>query len=396
METKPGKKIYYTLLFSVTCIGVLAASLLYGRDVSEIIRAVVSAGVGAGTILFLWEDHCARGKLFSDNGKHPKRFFFGYLCSFALTLFLPLIVADAWPFVAIYVLLGFLSCPFIGACSGTILLMLTVLIQGGGLPEFFMYVFAGFIALTLFGGLDEQVRAGLPLFIALLMQTVLLVCYHVMFLNESLSPAVLIVPVINAFINFALLIVILNVYAFHVVRRDAERYMEINDPAFALMLKIRDVSEAEYQRAIHTDYLTQRVAAALDMDQQRVRSCSYYHRAAVVLTEREPEKVLALFREYHFPEDAITLLEEVIRHKKGERMSAEATVVNLCETMIASLQFMFQKNSKAQLDYALLVDKIFEKKESDGELRESDLSLRGLRITKEMLKKETLYYDFLR
>ncbi|MBR5116514.1 MAG: hypothetical protein IK096_05550 [Lachnospiraceae bacterium] len=384
------------LTFVITCGGVLAAALFYGRDLSEIIRAVVSAVLGAGTLLFLFQDFAARGEMYLENGDHPRRFYAAYLLTFVLSMFFPLITADTWPFLSFYVLLSLLSCPFVGAYAGTMLLMLTILIQGGGTAEFFMYVFAGFIALALFRKLDEQVEAGLPLFISLMVQTVLLVCYHVMFLNESLSAAILVIPLINAFINFAILIIVLNAYSFYVVKRDSERYMEINDPSFALMQRLRGVSESEYQRAIHTDYLTQRAAAALGLDQRAVRSCSYYHRAAIVLQDREPERVMELFRSYHFPEEPLGLLEEVITHKKGDPLSAEGTVVLLCETMIASLQFMFQKNSKAQVDYALLVDKIFEKKEAEGELEMSGLSLKGLHVTKQLLKKETLYYDFLR
>ncbi|MCR4764385.1 MAG: hypothetical protein K5696_12740 [Lachnospiraceae bacterium] len=397
MEKKStNQAAVYSLLFAVQCLGVLVAALAYGQGLSEVIRASVSAGIGAGILLFLWEDHALRGDLPCDNGSHPRRFFCAYLASFAMTMFMPLIVADSWPFVSVYVLLSLLSCPLIGVYAGTELLMLTILVQGGGLPEFFMYVFAGFIAVGLFRRLDEQMHGGMALFISLLTQTVLLVCYHVMFLNEPLSVSVLIVPIINAFINFALLIMILNAFSFYVIRRDAERYAEINDPAYALMLRIRETSETEYQRAIHTDYLTQRVAAAIGLDQRIVRCCSYYHRAAIVLNDRDLENNLTLYRTYHFPEEAIRALTELITHKKGEPLSAEATVITLCETMIASLQFMFQKNSQIKVDYALLVDKIFEKKESEGEFLNSALSVRGLRVTRELLKKETLYYDFLR
>ena len=396
MEKDTQKVLKAIGIFLVTCGGTLAASFLYGADLSEEIRNVITAAIGSVILLLLWEDHAQREELLQDNHRQPRRFFVAYLASFLMTMLLPLIVADAWPFVAVYVLLSLLSCPLVGVYAGTMLLMLAVLLQGGAAPEFFMYVFAGFVAVGLFKNLDEEVRAAYPMFIALVMQTVLIVCYHVMFLNQSLSPDMLIVPIINAFLNFVLLIVILNAYTFYVVQRDSERYMEVNDPAFALMLRIREKSEAEYQRAIHTDYLTQRIASTLQMDQRNVRSCSYYHRAAILLEERGIEALTALYREYAIPEGAIRLLQEVNQYKNRAHVSAEATVIMLCDTMIASLQFMFQKNSKMQLDYGQLVDKIFEKKESDGLFENSELSVMGVRITRELLKKETLYYDFLR
>ncbi|MBQ2074681.1 MAG: hypothetical protein II462_01855, partial [Muribaculaceae bacterium] len=58
---------------------------------------------------------------------------------------------------------------------------------------------------------------------------------------------ILVVPFINAFIDFAILIVGLNAFSFYVVRKTAERYMEVNDPSFALMTRFRDTDEKLYK-----------------------------------------------------------------------------------------------------------------------------------------------------
>lgn len=396
MEKKPQKPVRGFVITAATCVGTGVAAFAYGRDVSEIIRAVISAFAGAYALSVMLTVFSEKDLLIEDNALHPKRFFIGYLLSLAVALLLPLIVADAWPFMAIYVVLALVSSPFVGAYAGTLLLMLTVLLQGGSTPEFFMYIFAGFIAVALLGHLDENMKTGLPVFIALIVQTMFIVCYHVMFLRESLSVKILVVPFINAFIDFAILIVGLNAFSFYVVRKTAERYMEVNDPSFALMTRFRDTDEKLYKRAIHTDYLTQRVAAALDMDARKVRSMSYYHRIFVVLEEKSTANCEDLLRQYSFPEDAISGIMELVTHKKGEPLSAEATVVQLCETMIASLQFMFEKDREVNVDYSVLVDRIFAKQRADGEFAKSRLSLFGLGETERLLKKETLYYDFLR
>ncbi|MCR5178633.1 MAG: hypothetical protein K6C95_06585 [Lachnospiraceae bacterium] len=396
MEKKPQKPVRGFVITAATCVGTGVAAFAYGRDVSEIIRAMISAFAGAYALSVMLTVFSEKDLLIEDNALHPKRFFIGYLLSLAVALLLPLIVADAWPFMAIYVVLALVSSPFVGAYAGTLLLMLTVLLQGGSTPEFFMYIFAGFIAVALLGHLDENMKTGLPVFIALIVQTMFIVCYHVMFLRESLSVKIIVVPFINAFIDFAILIVGLNAFSFYVVRKTAERYMEVNDPSFALMTRFRDTDEKLYKRAIHTDYLTQRVAAALDMDARKVRSMSYYHRIFVVLEEKSTANCEDLLRQYSFPEDAISGIMELVTHKKGEPLSAEATVVQLCETMIASLQFMFEKDREVNVDYSVLVDRIFAKQRADGEFAKSRLSLFGLGETERLLKKETLYYDFLR
>ena len=82
--------------------------------------------------------------------------------------------------------------------------------------------------------------------------------------------------------------------------------------------------------------------------------------------------------------------------QKGKVKSKEALTVQLSETVIASIMYLLNKNSDADIDYDKLIDKIIDKKIQDGELMDYAITFRELDQMRKLLKKEKLYYGFLR
>ena len=89
-------------------------------------------------------------------------------------------------------------------------------------------------------------------------------------------------------------------------------------------------------------------------------------------------------------------LKEYIESKPGEKRSKEYTVINVSETVIASIMYLFKKDSKAALNVDALVEQIFVNKMDDPAFHNSDISLYEIERMKGLIKKERLYYDFLR
>ena len=58
--------------------------------------------------------------------------------------------------------------------------------------------------------------------------------------------------------------------------------------------------------------------------------------------------------------------------------------------------YLLAKNKDMKIDYDQLIDKIFDKKEDEGELKNCDVTFREYDQMRKILKKEKLYYDFLR
>ena len=68
----------------------------------------------------------------------------------------------------------------------------------------------------------------------------------------------------------------------------------------------------------------------------------------------------------------------------------------MCETLITSINYLFEKDKTAKINYDELIEKIFKHKMENRELYNYNISLYELEHMKALMKKETLYYDFLR
>ena len=57
---------------------------------------------------------------------------------------------------------------------------------------------------------------------------------------------------------------------------------------------------------------------------------------------------------------------------------------------------MIKKNKNATINYDDLIEGIFKKKMDAGELKDYDITFREYDTIRRILKREKLYYDFLR
>ena len=71
-------------------------------------------------------------------------------------------------------------------------------------------------------------------------------------------------------------------------------------------------------------------------------------------------------------------------------------MVLFADCIVSSILYLFDKDPKAELDYAQLIDTVFQKKFETDELWNNDISLAQLHEMKRIFVQEKLYYDFLR
>lgn len=383
------------LMFIITGIVVTAFSFLYEKNTEEIERNTIVALMGMGAVIYLIQDGIRNQDFCYDNGKHISRYVLVCMICLAVAAVLPLVSYAAWPYLVIFVILGLFSDFQIGLVTGSVLLMISVMLEKNGeYGEFFMYFMAGTIALILFRKLDEDMKVGFPVLISLLMQGVLLMAYYVLFQNVAFSAVMFAVPALNMLITMILLLILINVFSRSVIRQGTDMYMEVNDPEFVLLVQLKEKNKDEYYRAIHTAYLAEHVAVALGVDPRAVKTCAYYHRIGFITGDHSWGVVEKCSREYHFPEAAQELLYEYFNHESGT-VSVQAATVMICETVVASIMYIFQKEPDTKLDYDELIDKIFQRKTDAGEFRNSTMTIAQLGQIRQLLKKEKLYYDFL-
>lgn len=385
------------LLFVVTGGMITAASLLYGRNIETIIRNGVTAFICAGVVIFLYLDARQGKRLLYDNFDAPVRFFAGYGIGLVVSAVLPLITAEAWPYSVIFVALALFSNELTGYISGALLCTMSVMLTvNGGVYELIMYLIIGAVAVTLLRELTENTSIGFAVFMIMAVQITLDIAFNVIFQNRTLSPVMFVIPVVNLVISLMILLILLNMFGVYVIRGSKDRYMDVNDTEFPLLAALREKDRNEYLRAVHTCYLAERIALDLGLNVRAVKTMAYYHRIGIANGKNTWAEVEPLLEENGFPEEAIGYLKEYIESKPGERRSKEHTVINMSETVIASIMYLFAKDNKATLNVDALVDQIFANKMEDPAFHNSDISLYDMERMKAIMKKERLYYDFLR
>ncbi len=392
-------KLMYAAMFLFTGVFVFFISYIAGRSYEALLRNTIVSFICAGLVVFMMMDAATRGREgFSyDNYYRRNRFFVVYMVMVVLSCLFSFVPNEFWPYMSLILVLALFSNSEIGIISGITFVMISVMLEENGFyGELFMYVLAGAVAIALFRDLKENTVIGFPTFIALLIQGVLLIAFNVLFQNRTLSFNLLVLPVLNLMLNLIILMIFLNMFGVYVIRKSNDMYMEINDTEYPLLVALKEMDKDEYFRAIHTGYLSERISLGLGFNDRAVKSCAYYHRIGVLDGKMKWEDVEHYYTENHFPEEAIEYLHEYIEPEKGKIKSKEALTVQLCETVIASIMYLVKQNKDAKIDYDKLIDDLFDKKEKSGELKDFNVTFREYDQMRKILKKEKLYYDFLR
>ena len=403
MEGEKGSlnriKILYAIMFLFTGAFVFGISFFLGKSYEAIMRNTIVSLIAAGTIIFMLADAASRGKdgFSYDNYYKRNRFFIVYMIMVVLSCIFSLIPNEFWPYMALFVIMALFSNLEIGMVSGVFFVTLSVMLEeSGSIGELFMYVLAGAIALALFKDLKENTSIALPVFISLLMQAVLLIAFSVLFQNRTLSINLLILPILNLMLNLIIMLIFLNMFGVYVIRKSNDMYMEINDVEYPLLVALKEKDKDEYFRAIHTGYLAERIAMGLGFNARAVKTCAYYHRIGLLDGGLKWADVEHYYVENNFPIESIEFLHEYIEPAKGAIKTKEALAVQLSETVIASIMYLIKQNKDAKIDYDKLIDGILDKKVADGDLKDYAVTFRDFDKMRALLKKEKLYYDFLR
>ncbi|WP_029321484.1 hypothetical protein [Butyrivibrio sp. AE3004] len=389
--------VLFGSIFFVTGLMMLGFSFLYNLSIEEIIRNTFTGFLCGGILIYMLNDASVRGLFSYDNGHKRNRFVISYYIALILSMALPLITVEVWPYLFVFLLLGLFSTNEIGLFSGTMLVMFSVLLEKeGSYSEFFMYFIAGTVVLVLLRDLNETTKIGVPIFISISLLFTLVVAYDILFQNRSFSITLLIVPLVNILINLILMLILLNIFGVYVIRKSNDRYMDINDTEYPLLVQLKEKDKDAYFKAIHIAYLAERIALDLNLNARAVKTMSYYYKIGVIDGSKSWDEVKHFYIDNSFPDEAITYLKEYIQNDKSSQLSKEAAIIFMCETLITSINYLFKKDKQTKINYDELIEKIFELKIDNKELYNYNISLYELERMKTLMKKEKLYYDFLR
>ncbi len=392
-------KLIYAAMFILSGAAVFGISLFLGRSYEVILRNTITALIISGLDIFVLTDALSRGKsaFFYDNYERKNRFVIIYLISLILSVSFPFISNELWTYMVLFIMLSLLSNAEIGLVSGTGFVIISCLLaEVSGTGELLMYVLAGAFAIAAFRDLREDTIIGFPIAISLIVQAVLLTAFEILFKNRALSLSIFYLPVLNLMIDLLILAVFLNMYAVYIIRRSSERFMVLNDPGYKLLAELKEKDKDEYFKAVHTAYLAERVAGELSMDARLLKNCVYYHNIGKLENKANWLDVESIYTDNGFPYEAIEFIKDYTDPKKKKIRSREAVALQLCEETICEIMGLIKNDKNAKINYEQLIDKNFDNKLHNGEMKYFDITFREYESIRRILKKEKLYYDFLR
>jgi len=386
--------ICITVFFSTIILSV-AACVLYGKSVGELIQISVISGMFSLFLIFVFLFSFFGKHLFYDNGEHPIRFLIVYLSCLLISVLLPLVDRGGWFFVCMAIDLALITDMITGLFAISGMIMLTTLLSGStDIYTFLVYFFASLIGIVLFRKIDQSFKVGPSIFVSQLCLFVFETAGFIFLENKELSAEQFIYPIVNIVLNSVILFLTLKYFNEKILDRYRNRYLELNDQEYTALTALKNISKEEYFRSIHTAYLTERIANATKMNVNMAKNLAYYHRikSAFGFT---PEQLQDFVRENDFPPEAAqTLLNYCDKEKP--LTSREECVVFLSDKFISMLMLIFNKDSKADINISEIIDTLMNKPVIDDALSESELTRKDFKTVKEIMKKEVLYYDFLR
>lgn len=399
---KPEKNVKHKkaleLAFMFIVSGVIAGlgTLLYKREIDELICSIVMVMLGTGIVIFALLSSEIYDMFFYEHQGKYKKFIFFYLLGLVLSVLFPLLPVSGWPFLVVFVVLSLFSNQISGLAAGSVCLMLAITLENTGTcRDFVLYFFSGLVGIMVFSRLGETFKVGLPIFISLLCMAVCLFTNIILFENVRFSLSQYMYVAINLMMNFILLLIVLKIFNNSVIHKDMDKYTDLNDPECPLLVQLKELNKDEYYHAVHTAYLGDRIARRLGLNDAVVKACGYYHRIGILKGENTWENVAAICKEYHIPEDTVNVLREYI--DPSQQMEAKETAVLLfTDCIVTSIIKLFAKDPKAELDYDRIINAIFDAKLKSGELWNSAISIAEIRKMKKIFSEEKLYYDFLR
>lgn len=411
-EKKKNYRWYHLLtglaLTSLAVAGVWLAGKLFEAGQDTLLRNMVMTAMGIAIVCLLVRQEATEHMMQYGNEEHVMRFFLCLGIGLATALVCVFLPAGAWPFLVIYIALALYGSTFLGAVSGSVLLMITVLGSGAQIQVFVMYLISGIIGVSLFRCLDTEFKVGVPFAISLMGLAVCETANVVLFANEQLDMELFVIPAANVIISAILLLGILRVFSQAVTYRYRVIYMELTAPECELLTRLKEEAQEDYYQSMHTSYFCERIAGQLELDVQAVKAAGFYHKIGVLYQKqdsgdqegaRDPremgKELFTMFRKRHFPPVMQEILKEYLLPDRIVSRK-ETAVLIMADAVTASVIHLLAANKGRDLDYDKIIDSVFRIKLESGILNQCRISMREITQMKKIFKEEKLYYDFLR
>lgn len=383
------------LAVSIPAIGV--AAYFYEKSFRDIFILLIIVTSCFGMTLFSFFQSDVFEALHYDNGGHLSRFVLAFLMGTAAACLLPLL-SDAGGILPVAALaLTLFSNTVTGLTAYAGLLCVCAYFAGADNLTFLLYFLTGVLFAVLFERLDNDYRTGAPMSVAVVVYVIGIVAKVVIESHGAPTMDALVVPVMNVFVTFILMLVILRFYCAVVIDKEKGRFLRINDQEYELLAKYKEEDKQTYLNAIHTAYFAEKTARLLHMDVDVAKNGGYYHRIIVLECKKQNKSLEEICRENKFPPEAVQLLQEYTYKSKPMKMR-ETVAVYFADCVVSTIMYLIEKGGadSQDRDYGKIATAIIRRKVDSGELNNSEISFADLGGIEKIYTGEKLYYDFLR
>ncbi len=301
----------------------------------------------------------------------------------------------AAPVSAAAIVITVFSGGFCGLVTYDALILQYGILNGLDLIQVMVLLLTGLLGFVLFMSLDRHFRYGGILFAYFAGDFVIYSLYFVMTEDGQALGDALLYTGIRLFSAFVGLLIILKLLGDWCIYKDDKKLAMLNDPDYPLLTQLKSINREAYFHAIHTAYLSEKIARRIGINYALAKAGGYYHKIGLIQDRDSIQNTILVGTSHKFPASLIRILKEYgIRNMNS--VSKEAAVVQLSDAVVSSISYLFLKDGNAVLNYEKIVDVIIRKKLDSGDFDHCELTMEELCQIKKGFAEEKLYYDFLR
>ena len=381
---------YFLMEFAVLLIGTAEVYIfcrIRGEAWDRLLEGCCMTLLGLAVTGFQFRREYLHDTLDYNNKEHVGRFWVCVLIGFLTVGACGFLPVDGWPFLAVFLMLALFSNMSTGITAATMLLMMAVIISGGTVGSFVLYMVSGVFVTALFQHITGEFKIGIPVFLSVLCLLVCETANVILVANARPDLELFVIPIVNMIVGGVLLLGCLRLFFSIVIYQYRGKYLELNDTGNPALVEMKQHNREEYLHSIHTAHFCERIAGRLDLDADALKCAGYYHRMGEGLKE--------FMRQKKFPPAVKSILTEYMTDRK--RVTKKETAVLICsETVLGTMLETMGKESDGQADCDHIIDMIFQKFLDDGHFDSCNITVQELRIIQKIFKEEKIYYGFLR
>lgn len=372
-------------MFFLTPIFIGFASYLQKRTGSETMRNIVMGIGGVGILLNVMEYERKRNAYLFENKRRYVWLGFFYVIGLILVCFFPYVPLYFHPYMALGVFFILFSNFKIGILGTYLFLMNGIFLCDYSVHFVIFFTLMIFIGGILFYMSGFLPKAWLAYGGAAAIYVTLFVALDLLFARE-IGMETFKNPLIGLILNLVFLFCGLQLLERQVKFPYRKQYEVLNNPKGELLSQIKEMDGKVYDKAMHTGYLSKRVAHLIGLDEQLAQAGGYYHSIG-------KKESLMIRKEHKFPPPLIELLASYSESNTPPH-SKIGVILILAEAIVSSVLFLLEKEQEQNVNYKKVVRTVFRKMMDHHMFDEAEITTKELHNMQELFLKEAAAYDF--